>query len=127
MSRLALAVLATVTFAAGTASAHHSPVVFDHTKKITIAGTITEFKWSSPHSWIHIDVADDDGEVHDWGVEMDPASVLARAGWRSNTIKPGDKVSILIFPLRNDEKGGQYISITLPDGSTLGSRESGVL
>ena len=127
MSRFTLVVLAAAMLAAGTATAHHSPVVFDHTKKITIVGTITEFKWSSPHSWIHIDVADEQGHVDNWGVEMDPASLLARGGWRSNTIRPGDKVSILIYPLRNDEKGGQYISITLPDGTKLGRHESNVL
>jgi Family of unknown function (DUF6152) len=127
MRNLVLAVLATVTLVAGTAHAHHSPVVFDHTKKITIVGTVTEFKWMSPHSWIHIDVTDDNGEIHNWGVEMDPASLLARGGWKSNSIKPGDKVSILIYPLRNNEKGGQYISITLPDGTKLGTRESKVL
>lgn len=127
MRNLVLAVLATALLGAGTAHAHHSPAIFDHTKKITIVGTITEFKWMSPHSWIHIDVADENGEVHNWGVEMDPASLLARGGWKSNSIKAGDKVSILIYPLRNNEKGGQYISITLPDGTTLGTRESKVL
>ena len=54
---------------------------------------------------------------------MDPASHLARRGWRSTTVKPGDRVSVLVYPLRNDEKGGQYISITLPDGNVLDERE----
>jgi hypothetical protein len=58
---------------------------------------------------------------------MDPASHLAREGWKSSTLKPGDKISVTVFPLRNDEKGGQYISVTLPDGSKLGQRESGVI
>jgi hypothetical protein len=127
MSKSMLTVLAVMTVAAGTAFAHHSPAVFDHAKKITITGVVTEFMWSSPHSWIHLDVTDEQGHVANWGVEMDPATMLARNGWRSNTIKPGDKVSISIHPLRNDEKGGQYISIMLPDGSTIGSRESKVL
>jgi hypothetical protein len=112
---------------AGAAVAHHSPVVFDHTKQITIVGTVTEFKWSSPHAWIHIDVPDKDGKTYNWGVEMNPASLLARAGWKATTIKPGDKVEILVYPLRNDEKGGQYISIKLPDGRTLGEKPDGVL
>ena len=111
----------------GAALAHHSPVVFDHTKQITIVGTVTEFKWSSPHAWMHIDVPDKDGKTYNWGVEMNPASLLARAGWKASTIKPGDKVEVLIYPLRNDEKGGQYISIKLPDGRTLGEKPDGVL
>jgi hypothetical protein len=113
----------------GTAAAlaHHSPIVFDRTKQVTIAGVVTEFRWGNPHSWIHVDVTDGEGNVANWGIEMNPASHLARAGWRATTLKAGDEVSIVVYPLRNDEKGGQYISITLPDGRTLGERESGVL
>jgi len=112
---------------AGAAGAHHSPIVFDRTQRITIAGVVTEFKWSSPHSWIHLDVTDAEGHVANWSIEMNPATLLARNGWRASTIKPGDKVSIVVHPLRNDEKGGQYLSITLPDGKVLGEPESGVL
>lgn len=123
-----LAALAlTALLVVGTAFAHHSPIVFDRTRQITITGTVTEFRWGNPHSWIHIDVADKDGNVGNWAVEMDPASHLAREGWRSSTLKPGDKISVTVFPLRNDEKGGQYISVTLPDGSKLGQGESGVI
>jgi len=124
--RTAYAVVAALLVAT-TAFAHHSPIVFDRTKQVTLTGTVTEFRWGNPHSWIHVDVADAAGKVANWGIEMDPASHLARAGWRSSTLKPGDKVSIVIYPLRNDEKGGQYRSITLPDGKKLGEGESGVL
>jgi hypothetical protein len=124
--RLASAALATA-LVTGAALAHHSPIVFDRTRQVTLTGTVTEFRWGNPHSWIHIDVADADGKIANWGVEMDPASHLARAGWRSSTLKPGDQVSIVVYPLRNDEKGGQYRSITLPDGTVLGEGESGVL
>jgi hypothetical protein len=109
------------------ALAHHSPIVFDRTQQVTLIGTVTEFRWGNPHSWIHVDVADADGKIANWGVEMDPASHLARDGWRSTLLKPGDKVTIVVYPLRNDEKGGQYRSITLPDGKTLGERDDGVL
>jgi hypothetical protein len=111
----------------GTALAHHSPIVFDRTRQVTLAGTVTEFRWGNPHSWIHIDVADADGKVANWGIEMNPAGHLARDGWRSTTLKPGDQVSVVVFPLRNDEKGGQYISIKLPDGKTMGQATDGVL
>ena len=111
----------------GTAFAHHSPIVFDRTKQVTLTGVVTEFRWGNPHSWIHLDVAGADGKVANWGIEMDPASHLAREGWKSTTLKVGDKVSVTVFPLRNDEKGGQYISVKLPDGSSLGQRVSGVI
>ena len=122
-----IVVLATASFYSGASLAHHSPIVFDRTREVTITGVVTEFKWSSPHAWIHLDVKDDQGHVDNWGVEMDPATNLARAGWKSTSVKPGDKVSIVVHPLRNDEKGGQYISITLADGSKLGQKPDGVL
>jgi hypothetical protein len=112
---------------AGAALAHHSPIVFDRTKQVTLDGVVTEFRWGNPHSWIHIDVAGADGKVANWSIEMDPASHLARQGWRSSTLKAGDKISVVVFPLRNDEKGGQYISVTLPDGKKLGGRGDGVI
>ena len=59
--------------------------------------------------------------------ESYPASHLAREGWKSTTLKPGDKISVVVFPLRNDEKGGQYISVTLPDGKKLGRAADGVI
>jgi hypothetical protein len=113
--------------AVGTAFAHHSPIVFDRTKQVTLTGVVTEFRWGNPHSWIHIDVADAEGKVANWSIEMDPASHLAREGWRSSMLKPGDKIEVVVFPLRNDEKGGQYISVTLPDGKKLGGRGDGVI
>jgi len=124
--RIAFATVAALLVAT-TAFAHHSPIVFDRTKQVTLTGVVTEFRWGNPHSWIHIDVADADGKVGNWGIEMNPASHLARDGWRSTTLKRGDQVSIVVFPLRNDEKGGQYISIKLPDGKTLGQATDGVL
>ena len=124
--RIAFATTAALLVAT-TVFAHHSPIVFDRTKQVTLTGVVTEFRWGNPHSWIHIDVPDADGKVANWGIEMNPASHLARDGWRSTTLKKGDQVSIVVFPLRNDEKGGQYISIKLPDGKTMGQRTDGVL
>lgn len=102
--------------------AHHSPAVFDQAKEVTITGVVEEFRWGNPHSWIHLTVGGPGGQAETWGVEMDPATLLARRGWKSTTIKPGDKVSVVIHPLRTDEKGGQYVAITLPDGKVLGRR-----
>ena len=112
---------------AGAALAHHSPIVFDRTRQVTLTGVVTEFRWGNPHSWIHVDVADADGKLANWSIEMNPASHLAREGWRSSTLKTGDKISVVVYPLRNDEKGGQYISVTLPDGKKLGQSDDGVL
>ncbi len=113
------ALLATLLLAAETAVSHHSPAIFDRSQQITITGVVRDFRWENPHSWIHLDVTDDDGVVATWSVEMNPAMSLARNGWTRRTVEPGDRVAVRVFPLRNDEKGGQYISVTLPDGSVM--------
>jgi hypothetical protein len=101
------------------ALAHHSPAVFDHNRQITIVGIVAEFHWGNPHCWIRLDVTDAAGATTTWGVEMNPANSLARNGWTSRTVQPGDKIEVKVYPLRNDEKGGQYISLKLPDGTTM--------
>ena len=125
--KLATIGLTAALLVANAAPAHHSPIVFDRTRQVTLTGVVTDFRWGNPHSWIHVDVTDSDGKVANWGIEMNPASNLARDGWRSTTLKTGDKITVVVFPLRNDEAGGQYISVTLPDGTKLGQRDDGVL
>jgi len=110
--------LAALLAAAGSAAAHHSPAVFDRTRQIVVEGVVTEFRWGNPHSWIHLDVETEGGK-RAWTIEMDPASHLGRDGWTSRTLKPGDRVAVTVYPLRNDEPGGQYISVRLPDGKVM--------
>jgi hypothetical protein len=108
--------------ASSTLLAHHSPAVFDQTKEVELAGVVTEFKWANPHSWIHIDVADGRGGVENWSIEMNPPTFLVRGGWKSNSIAPGDRVTVVVNPLRTGEKAGKYVSIKLPDGRVLGEQ-----
>jgi hypothetical protein len=104
--------------------AHHAPAVFDQSRTIVIDGTVTEFVWSNPHSWIHMDVVGDDGAATDWVIEMNPPTYLIRGGWKSTTLQPGDKVSVVANPLRTNEPAGKFIAITLPDGRVLGEAEA---
>jgi hypothetical protein len=103
--------------------AHHAPAVFDQTRTIVVEGTVTEFVWSNPHSWIRMDVVGDNGKITNWSMEMNPPTYLVRGGWRSTTLKPGDKVTVVANPLRTGEPGGKYVSITLPDGRVLGEQD----
>ena len=100
--------------------AHHSPVVFDRTKEVKLAGTVKEFRWSNPHSFIELDVKNDRGAVETWAVEMNPPSYLGKAGWTSKTVAPGDNITVLVKPLRTNEKVGKFVSITLASGQVLG-------
>ena len=103
----------------GSLLAHHSPAVFDRTREVKLTGTVKDFRWQNPHTWLEIDVPDEKGAVVTWGVEMTSPTYLARAGWRNNSVKPGDKVTVVVNPVRTGEPAGIFISITLPDGRTL--------
>jgi hypothetical protein len=107
---------------ATTALAHHSAAGIDRTTSKVVTGTVKEFRWTNPHSWIDLDVAGDGGTAQTWSVEMTSPAFLLRAGWKRTTIKPGDKVSITLRPFRNGDPGGLFVSITLPDGRVLGER-----
>jgi len=112
--------LTVVALFAPTALAHHSAAGIDQTKTVTISGVLKEFKWANPHSWMDIDVADDKGQTKLWSVEMTAPAYLARAGWTSKTVKPGDKVKVTVRPMKNGDPGGLFVNITLPDGRVLG-------
>jgi hypothetical protein len=111
--------LAAFALSAVPAAAHHSAAMFDHTKTVKLVGTIVQFGWTNPHSWISVDVPNGKGGTDRWSVECNSPNNLARMGWKSNSFKPGDKVTILIHPLRNGDKGGSFMSATLADGTVL--------
>lgn len=101
--------------------AHHSFAMFDQAKQVTVEGVVREFQFTNPHSWIQLQVTPvAGGAAEEWSIELLSPNVLARQGWKRNTIKPGDKVSLLINPLRDGNKGGNLITVTLPNGVTLG-------
>jgi hypothetical protein len=108
------------TLTATTVRAHHSAAGVDQTRSVTIVGVLKEFKWANPHSWMDINVTDDKGETKLWSVEMTAPAYLARAGWKSTTVKPGDKVTVTLRPMKNGDPGGLFVNITLPDGRVLG-------
>jgi hypothetical protein len=122
MSRRSLASIVFILALAAAADAHHSPVMFDRTASKTLVGTVIKFTWTNPHSSIQLDVPNEAGGVDRWGVEMGSPQSMARAGWRSNIIKFGDTVTVFVNPLKSGEFGGNFDSITLPDGRKLGGR-----
>jgi hypothetical protein len=101
------------------ALAHHSGAMFDATRTITLNGTVTEFNWVNPHSSFKVDVASADGKHEIWAIEMNTPQNLVRDGWKRTTIKAGDKVAVVVRPLRDGKPGGSYVSIKLADGTML--------
>ena len=73
---------------ATSAYAHHSMNGFDRAKTITITGTVKQFKWANPHSWIEVEIVNDKGVAELWNLEMTAPGILARAGWKSTMLKP---------------------------------------
>ena len=112
-------------FAATPALAHHSFTMFDQSKKLTLQGTVKEFLWTNPHVFIQLLVKNDQGTEDEWSIEMTSPEHLARAGWRPGTLKPGEKVTIVIHPLHSNQKGGEYLSGTGPNGPLLGAPPPG--
>ncbi len=111
---------ATLVGLAGPALAHHSYAMFDRDKELKLTGVVKTFAWTNPHSWIEIEVPNASGGSDTWGVECNSPNNLARMGWKSNSLKPGDKVTISIHPLRSGEHGGSFMKVTYPDGHVLG-------
>lgn len=110
---------------AGSAFAHHSMEGFDRTKNVTLVGTVKQFKWANPHSWIELEVPNDKGGVDAWNIEMTAPFVLIRAGWRATSLKPGDKVTVVGHPQKSGEPGALFVSVTLANGEKLTDRPLG--
>ena len=99
--------------------AHHAFARFDSNREVTLQGTVKEFQWTNPHAWIVLTV-DRKGRPEQWAIEMSGSSGLAREGWQPKTLTPGMAVTATIRPLRDGTNGGQFLEITLPDGTMLG-------
>ena len=108
---------------AAPAFAHHSGAMFDSNKEITLQGTIKEFQWTNPHSWIQVNVADPAGKVTEWSIEWGGVSGLYQQGVRATSLKPGDKVTMVVHPLKNGNPGATVKSITGADGKPIGGRQ----
>ena len=104
------------------AYSHHSMNGFDRAKTITITGTVKQFKWANPHSWIEVEVVNSKGVAESWNLEMTAPGILARAGWKSTMLKAGDKVTFGVHPMVNGDIGGQFVSVTFADGLTMTER-----
>ena len=119
--RCLLAAVAALVLGHLPALAHHSFAMFDLASPITIAGVVTAFEWTNPHSYIELDVADAGGAVKHWTIELGSTSILQRGGWKFTTIRKGDRISAVVGPLRSGEPGSLLVRVTLPDGRVLGN------
>ncbi|MBO9519853.1 MAG: hypothetical protein J7493_17475 [Porphyrobacter sp.] len=120
MTSKAAMAFAAAALIATPALAHHSFAMFDQRKIMTLEGTVTEFQWTNPHAFIEIDVPGDGKLVH-WSIELNSPNNLKRQGWTRTALKPGDKVSLRMNPLRDGKHGGLFLDVKLANGKVLDS------
>jgi uncharacterized protein DUF6152 len=109
--------------ACGQASAHHGSSNYDLSKSVSLKGTITQFEFMNPHSAIHLEAKDDKGNAEQWLIEADSPNNLARAGWTRDSLKPGDRVTIVGNRLKDGSKVMRLQKIIFADGKELKPRE----
>src|SRR5499426_143301 len=114
-----LTATAVVLISAATLAAHHSFAAFNMQGEKPISGTVKQFDWTNPHTWIWVNVPNEQGVVETWAIEGMSPNFLGRRGWTKSTLKAGDKVSVVIRPMRDGSKGGMFVRATLADGKVL--------
>ena len=99
--------------------AHHADVMYERDKTLNVAGTVKEFTFMNPHSWLYVTVTEANGQSKLWALESSSTASLLRRGWTRETVKPGDAIKATFRPMRDGSPGGALESVTLADGRTL--------
>ena len=126
MKSLYIGAVLGILMASSSVSAHHAAAGIDRTKTVTVEGTVRQFKWANPHSWLEVTVANSSGGTDLWNFEMNPPTYLVRSGWKSTSVKTGDKVKVTGRPFTNGDPGGIFVSVTLADGTVLAGGQAPV-
>lgn len=114
-----LLVTAGLLIAANPLFAHHANAVFDITKTVTVKGTVTDWFWANPHCLLRFDVTDENGQVSHWvGETQAPINMIGK-GWRRDSFKPGDELTVSLRPLKNGKPGGSILNVTFASGKVL--------
>ena len=124
MRKLLVVILALVIGLAVSAPlfAHHGAASFDSGKKVTLRGTVKEWLYSNPHCLLTLDVKGEDGKVVEWVAETQAPTVMYPAGYRKNSFKPGDQVSVTVEPVKSGRPVGRIVPAVTADGTKLGDQ-----
>ncbi len=113
------AVLIAALLGAPAASAHHGFGTFDMNAEVEITGTVTELALINPHSWLYLDVAEEEGRTVPYRCEMRSATTLRRSGWSRDMFPPGERVRITGYADRNDPHACYVGTVIFADGSSI--------
>jgi Family of unknown function (DUF6152) len=106
----------------GATYAHHGFVSwFDMSRSVTVKGTVTNFDWTNPHAYIYFDVKDEQGAIVKWSAELGALAMLARAGWKRDTVKPGDEITAIGNPSKDGKPIMHLDKIVFANGQELSS------
>lgn len=106
------------------ALAHHSFAMFNNEKSLTLEGSVKEFQWTNPHSWVQVIVKDPSGKEIEWSIEAGSPNGLSRQGWSRRSAKPGDKAVVVIHPMKDGSNGGSLVSLVI-NGEKVGRARIG--
>ena len=120
MRRGVFVVLAAGVLMSGALFAHHGSAAFDTGKKVTLKGTVTQWIYSNPHCLLSIDVKGEDGTVVSWLAETQAPNIMYPAGYRRDSFKFGDEVTVTVEPVKNGQPVGRIQTVVLANGTTLG-------
>jgi hypothetical protein len=127
MSSVALRLAFFVLSVSAPVFAHHGfSVEFDKDNPLTLTGTVTKMEFMNPHIYFYLDVKGKDGKVVNWSFEGGPPNVIYRQGWRKDTLKPGDVVTVKAFRAKDGTHLGACSTVTLPDGRVMSAGSGGV-
>lgn len=122
--RLILPVVAVGLFIPGPLFAHHGSAAFDSGKKVTLQGTVKEWVFSNPHCLLRLEVTGEDGQPVQWIAEGQAPNVIFPGGYRRDSFKFGDRVTVTVEPVKNGRPLGRILQAVLADGKILGPANS---
>jgi len=121
---LSLFAMAAVLLNARPAQSHHSNVLYEVTRVVTITGVVKEFQWVNPHTWLYLTIDDGKGGKTEWKVEGRAPGILRRAGWKTSSLVAGETVTVDMSPAKDGTHVGIIARITKADGSILSNQPS---
>jgi Family of unknown function (DUF6152) len=123
MSTVKKGLLAAATLCLGAgASAHHSGAMYDGKRTVTLTGTVKEIHWTNPHAWLDMEVQGAKGSAQQWNVELPAPQQLVQQGFRKTNPRVGDKVTVIVHPIRDGRTAGAFVGIKLADGKIIGAQ-----